>query len=109
VSGSMPRTFFGAEAAERRRWGEAFDLVAAAAHRVAATDSGLPVLHVESDVPPMSWCGVPRPAETGGRPALRFEIDPRPNGHDLGCPLTVDLYRTDGAIDTVVVYTSKDQ
>ena len=24
------------------------------------------------------------------------------------CPLTLDLYRTDGAIDAVVLYTEKD-
>jgi len=114
VSGSMPRTFFGSEAADRHRWREAFGLIGEAAHQAAATDSGLPVLHVESDVPPVSWCDVPRPRETGRRPALRFEIDPRADGQDNGqdegqraCPLTVDLYRTDGAIDTVVVYTPK--
>ena len=103
VSGSMPRTFFDDEANDRSRWREAFDLVDAAAHQVAPTDSGLPVLHVESSVPPATWCGVPRPPEVGRRPAVRFEIDARQQYGD-GCPLAVDLYRTDGAIDTVVVY-----
>jgi len=70
---------------------------------VAPTDSGLPVLHVQSSVPPANWCGVPRPPEVGRRPAVRFEIDSRER-RDEGCPLVVDLYRTDGAIDTVVVY-----
>jgi len=108
VSGSMPRSFSGSEAADRQRWHEAFALITSAAHQVARTDSGLPVLHVESDIPPASWCGVPRPADLGQRPALRFEIESRTDGDDSGCPLTVDLYRTDGAIDTVVVYTPKD-
>jgi len=109
VSGSMPRTFFGADATEDRRWGEAFDLIREAAHQTARTDSGLPVLHVESAVPPATSCGVPRPPEVGRRPALRFEIVTAAGRDDGGCPLAVDLYRTDGAIDTVVVYRPQPQ
>jgi hypothetical protein len=106
-SGSVPRTFVGPEAADAARWGEAFDLIKRAAKQSAPTDSGLPALHVDSAIPPAVWCGVPRPDQITIRPALRFEIDPRKD-RDRGCPLTVDLYRTDGAIDTVVVYTPKD-
>jgi len=58
-------------------------------------------------IPPEVWCGVPRPEETGRRFALRLEIDPRASRDDHGCPLTVDLYRSERVIDTVVVYTAK--
>jgi hypothetical protein len=62
------------------------------------------VLHVVTTIPPAVWCGVPRPSDTGHRLALRFEIDGRKDQTGNGCPLTVDLYRQEGAIDTVVVY-----
>jgi hypothetical protein len=107
VSGSMPRTFLGAEVADRERWGEAFDLITDAAHQTASTASGMPVLRAEMTVPPAVWCGVPRPTETGEGRALRFQILTRVTGDPDGCPLTVDLYRSGSVIDTVVVYTSK--
>ena len=38
--------------------------------------------------------------------ALRLEVDARTRGAG-GCPLTIDLYRSERVIDTVVVYTAK--
>jgi len=107
VGGSMPRTFLGDEAADRERWGEAFDLITRAARQSAPTTSGMPVLRVVGTMPPDDWCGVTRPRETDGRFALRIEIDPRATGEDDGCPLTIDLYRVKGVIDLVVVYSPK--
>jgi len=57
---------------------------------------------------PTTLCGVPHPDGTQGRNFLRLEIDPRPNGDQRGCPLTIDLYRgSDHTIDGVGVYTPK--
>ncbi len=68
----------------------------------------MPTLTVSTGEPPREWCGVIRPVAAGDRFALRVEIEPR-TGEDTthGCPLTIDLYRSDGAIDSVVVYTPK--
>lgn len=107
VSGSVPRTFIGAEVGDRRRWGEAFDLIADAAHHTAPTGSGMPLLRVDVAIPPAVWCGVPRPAVAGARQAIRFQILTRAPREANGCPLTVDLYRSGSALDTVVVYTPK--
>ncbi|MDX6373922.1 MAG: hypothetical protein QOD98_2910 [Nocardioidaceae bacterium] len=107
VSGSMARSFVQADATDRKRWAEAFDLIEKAAHQAAPTTSGMPALRVDVTVPPDTWCGVPRPEETGGRFALRLEIDPRVARDGRGCPLTIDLYRSERVIDTVVVYTAK--
>jgi hypothetical protein len=106
VSGSIPRTLIGNEVAFAAGWGEAFDLIAKAARQTSGTDSGMPVLRSAFAVPPAVWCGIPRPEETGFRTAVRFQIDPVP-GDDNHCPLTVDLFRTEQGIDTVVVYTPK--
>ena len=49
-----------------------------------------------------------RPSGRRRRPQLDPLPDrPRPDS-ETGCPLTVDLYRTDSLIDAVVVYTPKD-
>jgi len=109
VSGSLARTFVRADAADdRSRWGEAFDLIEEAAHQAAPTTNGMPTLRADVKVPPDTWCGVPRPEGTGQRLALRVEIDPRGASDVRGCPLTIDLYRSEGGIDTVVVYTAKE-
>ena len=47
-----------------------------------------------------------RPDVVDHRDSIRFEIDPRPQGEG-GCPLAVDLYRTESLIDAVVLYTPK--
>ncbi len=107
VSGSMARSFVGADATDRKRWGEAFELIAQAAHQVAPTSTGMPALRIDATIPPDELCGVPRPTVAGGRIALRIEIDPRRPRDDRGCPLTIDLYRTERVIDSVVVYTPK--
>jgi hypothetical protein len=80
--------------------------IADAARQTRHAESGLPRLVVTFTSPPDSWCGVTRPDVVDGRSSIRFEIDPRPDG-DSGCPLTVDLYRTESLIDAVVVYTPK--
>jgi len=69
----------------------------------------MPALRVDATLPPEAWCGVPRPAEVGDRFALRLEIDPRSGRDDEGCPLTIDLYRSERVIDTVVVYTARGE
>jgi hypothetical protein len=103
VAGGTPRTFTGQQVADVDRWDEAFDLIAAAAHEAAPTPTGMPALRVQATMPLDEWCGMPRPPGTGQRFTLRLQIDPRPARND-GCPLTIDLYRSERVIDTVVVY-----
>jgi hypothetical protein len=105
--GSTPRSFTGQQAADGDRWGATFELIAAAAHEAAPTSTGMPALRVDVTLPPDVWCGVPRPADTGDRFALRLQIDPRAPRNDEGCPLTIDLYRSERVIDTVVVYPAR--
>ncbi|WP_028651460.1 PASTA domain-containing protein [Nocardioides halotolerans] len=107
VAGSEPRSFTRGEAGDGTRWGEAFDLVLAAARAAAPTASGMPALRVEATLPPEAWCGVARPPELGDRFALRLQIDPRASRAEGGCPLSVDLYRSERVIDTVVVYPAR--
>jgi hypothetical protein len=80
--------------------------IADAAQQTRSAESGLPRLVVTFTSPPDSWCGVALPDIVDDRSSIRFKIDPRPEG-ESGCPLTVDLYRTDSLIDAVVVYTPK--
>ena len=77
-----------------------------AARQTRPAESGLPRLVVTFTAAPDSWCGVTRPDVVDDRSSIRFKIDPRPEG-ESGCPLTVDLYRTESLIDAVVVYTPK--
>ena len=107
VPGSSPRTFTGQEASDGGRWEDAFDLIATAAHRAAPTPTGMPSLRVDVTIPPDQWCDLPRPLETGRRFALRLQIDARQPRNDVGCPLTIDLYRSERVIDTVVVYPAR--
>jgi hypothetical protein len=81
--------------------------IADAAQQTRSSESGLPRLVVTFTSPPASWCGVDLPDLVDDRSSTRFMIDPRPDGAG-GCPLTVDLYRTDSRIDAVVVYTPKE-
>lgn len=103
-----PVTLPRAEAADGAAWGATFDLIAEVAHRATRTSTGMPTLTVSNGEPPREWCGVIRPVAVSDRFALRVTIEPR-TGEDTehGCPLTIDLYRYDGAIDAVVVYTPK--
>ena len=80
--------------------------IAAAARQTRPDESGLPRLIVTFTSPPASWCGVDLPEVVDDRSSIRFMIDPSPADRN-GCPLTVDLYRTDSLIDAVVVYTPK--
>ena len=107
VSGSVPRAFIGADVSDRQRWGEAFDLIADAAHQTRPTGSGMSLLRADLTIPPAVWCGVPRPAGTGERHALRFQILTGAPGGTGVCALTVDIYQSGSVIDTVVVYTPK--
>ena len=80
--------------------------IAEAARETRPAESGLPRLVVTFTHPPADWCGVALPPVVVDRSSTRFKIDAHPDG-DVGCPLTVDLYRTDSLIDAIVVYTAK--
>jgi hypothetical protein len=107
VAGGTTRTFTQQQAADGGRWAEAFDLIAAAAREAAPTSTGMPELRADITIPPDLWCGVPRPPEAGRRFALRLQIDARSSRNDDGCPLTIDLYRSERVIDAVVVYPAR--
>lgn len=94
------------QAGRPQSWGTTLDLVADAADTPAPTRNGMPSLTVTEGVPPATYCGVDRPTAAGERPALRLAIDPAPDDQTSDCPLSVDLYRSAGGIDAVVVYTA---
>jgi hypothetical protein len=112
VDGSDPVRLSGREATDRERWGDpgvlttVEDAVAAVYDVPGSTDYRVPHLEAAMTVPPLRNCGVDRPVRTGERIALSLTVELRVDGPEP-CPLTVDLYGTDGAIDTVVLYTEK--
>ena len=67
----------------------------------------MPALRVDAVPPPDSLCGVPKPDGLGDRFALQLEIDTRGPLDERRLSLTIDLFRSEGVIDTVVVYTAK--
>jgi hypothetical protein len=111
VDGSHPATLTGAEAADPESWGGFSPLseLSKASARVAyqgGTSYATPVLSVQYQLPPPQTCGVSRPRGSGQRLALVVSIaldtdDP------AGCPPVVDLYRSSGGIDTIVLYSAK--
>jgi hypothetical protein len=104
VNGSEPAELTRSDAERRSEWGASLQRVADEARATAPTGTRMPRLTVASATPPGVTCGVPRPREAGGRVALRIQIDPRRYGDETGCPLTIDLYRVDRVIDSVVLY-----
>lgn len=96
------------EATQPGRWGGTFAQISATARQTAPTENGMPRLQVTIGIPPEEWCGVQRPIQAGERSALRIQIDPRTTDDEGGCPLTIDLYRIGGVIDSVVIYTAKE-
>jgi hypothetical protein len=107
VDDGEPMTLTHDQAADPDQWRQVSGLVAEAAHQASPTASGMAALHIDPFLPPESWCGVPRPVGLASRFALRLELDTRALHDERGCPLTIDLYRSEGVIDTVVVYTAK--
>ncbi len=79
--------------------GQVYDVPGSAAYRTPSLDASLARQ-------PARKCGVHRPLGTAGREALSMLIYVRNVGPYL-CPLTLDLYRTGDAIDTVALYTAK--
>ncbi len=107
VDGGAPVRLTGNAAAMLLALDDVTTPIADAARQTRDADSGLPRLVVTFTGPPDSWCGVALPDVVADRSSIRFKIDARPDS-ETGCPLTVDLYRTDSLIDAVVVYTAKD-
>ena len=108
VDRNFAATLTRADARDLEQWGATLRMVADAARATAPTKTGMPELVVRDGVPPPEYCGVNRPIQGGERRTLRIEIDPRRDGDDRGCPLTIDLYRSQRVIDSIVVYTPKD-
>ena len=106
VDGGVPVRLTGDAAAGLLALDDVSTPFAEAARQTRPSESGLPRLGVTFTYAPDSWCGVALPDVVAERSSIRFRIDPRPDDAG-GCPLTVDLYRTDSLIDAVVVYTPK--
>jgi hypothetical protein len=102
-----PRSGVGAAASER--WRALRELIAEQSVLAADTSTGLPLLTVTQGTPPDTTCSTPRPPSAGDRPTLRLQVDSRAPGEELGCPLTIDLYRdSEQVIDGVVIYSAVD-
>jgi hypothetical protein len=111
IDGSYPASLTGSEAADPERWGGFSPLseLSKASARVAyqgGTSYATPVLSVQTLLPPPQTCGVSRPPGSGQRLALVVSIaletdDP------ADCPPVVDLYRSSGGIDAIVLYSAK--
>lgn len=113
VDGRGPVLLAREEAADRSRWGDpgvltelgdamavVYDVPGSSAYRT-------PTLEVTTSRRPVRHCGAHRPAGSGDRTALSLSLFVR-NVGPYFCPLTLDLYRTAGAIDTVALYTARD-
>ncbi len=99
----------GVDAASSERWRALREMVAAQSVLPAGTSTGLPLLTVTQGVPPPATCSTPRPPSAGDRSTLRLQVDARVPGEELGCPLTIDLYRdSEQVIDGVVIYSAVD-
>ena len=113
VDASEPVRLSGSEATDRERWGDpgVLTVLRQAMDDVYAvpgtTEYRTPALDASLRVPPLTNCGVARPVRTADRLAVSVTVSLREDG-PARCPLTLDLYRTDGAIDAVVLYTEKD-
>jgi len=100
----LPRS----RAVDADAWGDgALDAVRRAALQVALVAEDpptyrLPSFRVADATAAIGTCGVPDPAPTGAREALSVVIA-APDGR-AACPVRVDLYRSRGVIDAVVVY-----
>jgi hypothetical protein len=100
-----PRSGVGAAASPR--WTALRDLVRRQSHEASRSPTGQPMLSVTLGVPPPTTCSILRPPGAADRTALRIEVDTRPIGSTLGCPLTIDLYRdSERVIDGVVIYSA---
>ena len=104
VDGGAPVRLTGDAAAMLLTLDDVTAPIAEAARQTRPAESGLPRLVVTFTAPPDSWGGVTRPEVVDDRSSIRFKIDADPDG-ESGCPLTVDLYRTESLNDAVVVYT----
>ncbi|MBB6628290.1 PASTA domain-containing protein [Nocardioides sp. KIGAM211] len=109
VDGGLPVRLSRREARDPSLWGNALSRVADAAGRIGVDDGHYlgPTLVVMDGVPPAEACGVRRPDDLGRRTAVELAITLATESG--GCPLTVDLYRRGGAVDTVVVRSPRPQ
>lgn len=109
ADGRKPVVLSHREASTRTTWGSALKPVADAAGRIGVDGSVhyAPTLTALRTIPPAVACGQRRPEALGRRPALELALIL--TSESGGCPLTVDLYRTAGLIDAVVVRSPRPQ
>ena len=109
VHGISQTTFTGLEAHDDSHLGEAFDLITTAGFAPSSAhadrDAVSSVEHVESARPVVRRAT--SQAETTPSFALRLPMDARQAQNDVHCPLTIDLYRSERVINTVVIYPAR--
>lgn len=112
LNGDGPLTLTAAEAADPDSWGQSSVIMAIRAAstwvRPAETIPGLtsPMMTLStSSKSPYGRCGFTQPDAVSGRSPLSLVIDIQSEAFYVGCTVDVALYRTDGAIDTVVAAT----
>ena len=98
-------TLAAAVAEDPETWGDALGLVVDAARAPADTRTRQASLSVTSSPAPHPGCDPPRLSARDRRAVLRLQIDPRASADDAGCPLTIDLYRSDRVIERVTFYS----
>ncbi|WP_067432310.1 PASTA domain-containing protein [Nocardioides jensenii] len=110
LDGGKPYTLTSDEASDPDAWGDPLPLkvLADATHEVQQINGTwvTPVLAVTNGIPKLDRCGVTRPAFVGFREARTLDIEFLVDGV-FGCPPSVDVYRTDGLIDSVVIHNKK--
>jgi hypothetical protein len=110
VDGGEPTTLQREQAVVRGSW-DGLSAVSALADastqvRIVGTTYRLPRLTVTRGVAPPSTCGVSRSLLAGHRTAVSISISV-PGEAAPTCPMRVDVYRTSGEIDAIMLYTRK--
>jgi hypothetical protein len=110
VDGAEPTALQREQAVVRSSW-DGLSAVSALADastqvRIVGTTYRLPRLVVTRGVAPTSTCGVSRSLLAGHRTAVSMSISV-PGDDALACPMRVDVYRTSGEIDAIMLYTRK--
>jgi len=100
-----PITLTGDDAELPESWGETLSLVVDAAQGPARTATRVPRLTVTPGPRVPEICGLLPPLNPDRGAVLRVQIDPRSSADETGCPLTIDLHRSERVIEAVTVFS----
>lgn len=104
LAADEPVTLTGPDVARHASWGGTLQLLVDAAR--TPTDPGTQTarLTVSSDTPPRTTCAAALRETAGQGSVLRLQIETRRVADESSCPLTIDLYREDRVIHSVVFH-----